>query len=147
MTVKRYEPGCAYVGEEEMIVASDGDYVSYEDYAELQRKVEAVESQLVDTSKNNSEMIAENVRQVCLLQQILTAKPGGVYFSKWEPLILSVLSDSVKTDAALEEARAQGVDGAIEAIIVHMNHQHVAVKGALHILKMYSEQLRKESGR
>lgn len=42
MTVKRYEPGCAYVGEEEMIVASDGDYVSYEDYSELQRNLEAL---------------------------------------------------------------------------------------------------------
>lgn len=42
MAIKRYDPGCAYAGEEEMILSSGGDYVSYEDYAELQRKLEAL---------------------------------------------------------------------------------------------------------
>lgn len=54
--------------------------------------------------------------------------------------------DAIKTpttDAFLAEVRAQGVDSAVETIMVHMNHQHVAVAEALHILRTHAAQLRK----
>ncbi|MER1496763.1 hypothetical protein KC928_16870 [Enterobacter cloacae] len=47
------------------------------------------------------------------------------------------------TDAFLAEVRAQGADSAVETIMVHMNHQHVAVAEALHILRTHAAQLRK----
>ncbi|AMO48863.1 Hypothetical protein AKI40_2465 [Enterobacter sp. FY-07] len=48
-------------------------------------------------------------------------------------------------DAFLASLRAEGVDGGIERIMVHANHQHAAVAQALHILRMYSAQLRSQS--
>lgn len=47
--------------------------------------------------------------------------------------------------AFLAEVRAQGVDGAAGAIMVHMNHQHPAVAEALHILLIHAAQLRQEA--
>jgi len=46
------------------------------------------------------------------------------------------------TDAYTASLRAEGVDGAIERIMVHTNHQHAGVAQALHILRMYAAQLR-----
>jgi len=40
--VKRYDAGCEYAGEDEMVEREDGDYVSYSDYATLQQKLDAV---------------------------------------------------------------------------------------------------------
>ena len=45
----------------------------------------------------------------------------------------------------LASLRAEGVDGAIERIMVHTNHQHAGVAQALHILRMYAAQLRSKS--
>lgn len=49
------------------------------------------------------------------------------------------------TDAILDSLRAEGVDGAIERIMVHTNHQHAGVAQALHILRIYAAQLRSKS--
>ncbi|EPL3433822.1 hypothetical protein QBC30_000793 [Citrobacter freundii] len=49
------------------------------------------------------------------------------------------------TDAFLAEVRASAVEGAVGTIMVHMNHQHVAVAEALHILRTHAAKLRKEA--
>lgn len=50
--------------------------------------------------------------------------------------------ETTATDAILDSLRAEGVDGGIERIMVHTNHQHAGVAQALHILRMYAAQLR-----
>lgn len=137
MTVKRYEPGCAYVGEEEMIVASDGDYVSYEDYAELQRKLEA--------------LAAENCIQDFIISAVkeITGESTGVVgwhlngdIASWDEVLPELNhSDTPATDAALAEIRAQGVD---EFGIYHNCSGKMMIQVEA---KKYAEKMRKESGR
>lgn len=150
--IKRYDTGCAYAGEEEMVISSDGQYVTYSDYAELQRKVEALTGENAEMKRLASEAYDEmeshydtdglhsvdaDGEQMDALIRLCDAQ------STCEKL---GLMETPATDAALAEIRAQGVDGAIDTIMVHMNHQHVAVKEALHIITVYSNQLRKEAG-
>ena len=53
------------------------------------------------------------------------------------------MTETPATDYFLAEVRAQGVDSAVETIMVHMNHQHAAVAEALHIIRTHAAQLRK----
>lgn len=47
------------------------------------------------------------------------------------------------TDAFLAEVRAQGVDSAINTIILMMNHQHHVTSKAIDILRVHAYQIRK----
>lgn len=55
----------------------------------------------------------------------------------------SYCEETPATDAFLAEVRAQGVDSAVETIMVLMNHQHVAVAEVLHILRTHAAKIRK----
>lgn len=55
--IKRYDPGCAYVGEEEMIIMHDGDYVTHSDHIaaleQSQKSNEFLKEQLSKLAKFN----------------------------------------------------------------------------------------------
>lgn len=157
MTVKRYQIeadtpyAVLYTREDRM-----GEFVYYSEYAELQRKFEVLageNSSLKSAFNPNeiSEAAIDAFSNTATFDWDSNESGSWTWVENDSEVIRAVLStmslpETPATDAILAEIRAQGVDGAIETIIVHMNHQHVAVKGALHILKMYSEQLRRESG-
>lgn len=65
-------------------------------------------------------VIAENWNMRDVLRQLVSARPGGVYFNKWEQVILKSLNETPATDAFLAEVRAQGV----EMFAAHCQKRH-----------------------
>ncbi|HDX9002454.1 TPA: hypothetical protein RQO34_005339 [Klebsiella michiganensis] len=55
-------------------------------------------------------LIAENWNMRDLLRQLMAGRPGGVYFNKWEKLIIGVLNETHATDRIVAEAEARGVE-------------------------------------
>ncbi|HGW4686418.1 TPA: hypothetical protein ACNIGA_001946 [Klebsiella variicola] len=58
-------------------------------------------------------LIPENWQMHDVLHQLIVARPGGVYFNKWEKLIVGVLNETPSTDRIVAEAEARGVEKAI----------------------------------
>ncbi|MCD6620986.1 hypothetical protein [Klebsiella michiganensis] len=71
-----------------------------------------------------------------LLRQLMAGRPGGVYFNKWEKLIIGVLNETPATDRFVAEAEARGVEKAIECIVQTITPNHET------ILKEFAQQLR-----
>ena len=58
-------------------------------------------------------LIPENWQMHDVLHQLIVARPGGVYFNKWEKLIVGVLNDTPATDRIVAGIKADGrVEGA-----------------------------------
>ena len=55
-------------------------------------------------------LVADNWNLRDVLRQLITARPGGVYFNKWEPLIFKALNESPAAAAAFSSLRAEGVE-------------------------------------
>ena len=55
-------------------------------------------------------LIPENWQMHDALHQLIVARPGGVYFNKWEKLIVGVLNATPATEAFLAEVRARALD-------------------------------------
>ncbi|MHB0381681.1 hypothetical protein ACYBJ0_07910 [Klebsiella pneumoniae] len=55
-------------------------------------------------------LIAENWNMRDLLRQLMARRPGGVYFNRWEKLIVGVLNETPATDAYLAGIKADGVE-------------------------------------
>ncbi|HFT7476804.1 TPA: hypothetical protein ACGR28_005569, partial [Klebsiella pneumoniae] len=55
-------------------------------------------------------LIPENWQMHDVLHQLIVARPGGVYFNKWEKLIAEVLNATTATDRIVAEAEARGVE-------------------------------------
>lgn len=55
------------------------------------------------------ELSAECVEQVALLRRLAAARPGGVYFNKWETEIYRVLNESSATEQVRSEMKSVGV--------------------------------------
>ncbi|HHT0257311.1 TPA: hypothetical protein ACTW4X_003573 [Raoultella planticola] len=49
-------------------------------------------------------LIPENWNMHDALHQLMMARPGGVYFNKWEKLIVGVLNETTATDRIVAEA-------------------------------------------
>lgn len=64
----------------------------------------------------------------------------------WQAAFTAANATIHNLELQLADAKAQGVDSAINTITVHMNHQHVAVAEALHILRIHAAQLRQGVG-
>lgn len=45
-----------------------------------------------------------------LLRQLMAGRPGGVYFNKWEKLIVGVLNETPATDRFVAGIKADGVE-------------------------------------
>lgn len=59
-------------------------------------------------------LIPENWQMHDALHQLIVARPGGVYFNKWEKLIVGVLNATPATDAFLAEVRNEAGARAVE---------------------------------
>ena len=55
-------------------------------------------------------LIAENWNMRDLLRQLMAGRPGGVYFNKWEKLIIGVLNETPATDRIVAGIKADGVE-------------------------------------
>ncbi|EPY7061471.1 hypothetical protein ACXEHR_003186 [Klebsiella pneumoniae] len=55
-------------------------------------------------------LIAENWNMRDLLRQLMAGRPGGVYFNKWEKLIVGVLNETPATDLIVAGIKADGVE-------------------------------------
>ncbi|HHM1481728.1 TPA: hypothetical protein ACRGC7_005016 [Klebsiella pneumoniae] len=55
-------------------------------------------------------LIAENWNMLDLLRQLMAGRPGGVYFNKWEKLIIGVLNETHATDRIVAGIKADGVE-------------------------------------
>ncbi|HCF8502731.1 TPA: hypothetical protein NIV73_001970 [Klebsiella pneumoniae] len=54
-------------------------------------------------------LIAENWNMRDLLRQLMARRPGGVYFNRWEKLIVGVLNETPATDRIVAGFKADGV--------------------------------------
>lgn len=124
----------------------------WEGWKALEAERDALAAQLKDIGSCCSDLVAENVQQVAMLRKLLDARPGGVYFNKFENEVKSVLNDNVATDAFLREQMAKGVEnfaGVAETMLVkfaNSNCSHAPEAIAWNIVnknaKRYAAQLR-----
>lgn len=74
-------------------------------------------------------LIPENWQMHDVLHQLIVARPGGVYFNKWEKLIAEVLNSTTATDAYLAgikaDGRIEGVNFAAGRLAAAFNHGFV----------------------
>ncbi|HBR4811084.1 TPA: hypothetical protein NRM83_005163 [Klebsiella pneumoniae] len=57
-------------------------------------------------------LIAENWNMRDLLRQLMAGRPGGVYFNKWEKLIVRVLNETPATNRIVAGIKADAIDEA-----------------------------------
>ncbi|WP_283802547.1 hypothetical protein [Klebsiella quasipneumoniae] len=57
-------------------------------------------------------LIAENWNMRDLLRQLMARRPGGVYFNRWEKLIVGVLNETPATDRIVAGIKADAIDEA-----------------------------------
>jgi hypothetical protein len=53
-------------------------------------------------------LVADNWNLRDVMRKIIAARPGGVYFNKWEPLIFKALNETPAIAAAFSSLRAEG---------------------------------------
>ncbi|MDV2903107.1 hypothetical protein R0H17_15820 [Phytobacter diazotrophicus] len=89
-------------------------------------------------------LVADNWNLRDAMRQIITARPGGVYFNKWEPLIFKALNKTPATDAAIASLRAEGVEMAISHLIEKFKGTGIGVP--VMALEHLARQLRESKG-
>lgn len=72
-------------------------------------KLRAEREQLAAENVGLRPLIAENWNMRDLLRQLMAGRPGGVYFNKWEKLIIGVLN-APATDRIVAGIKADGVE-------------------------------------
>ncbi|HHS9236148.1 TPA: hypothetical protein ACTV62_000740 [Klebsiella michiganensis] len=87
-------------------------------------------------------LIPENWQMHDVLHQLIVARPGGVYFNKWDKLIIGVLNETPATDRIVAGIKADGVESGIKTIITMLNHQAPGVLDAINVLSVHSFELR-----
>ncbi|MBX4680107.1 hypothetical protein ACYA2Z_27070 [Klebsiella pneumoniae] len=87
-------------------------------------------------------LIAENWNMRDLLRQLMAGRPGGVYFNKWEKLIVGVLNETPATDRIVAGIKADGVESGIKTIITMLNHQAPGISDAINVLRVHYSELR-----
>lgn len=65
--------------------------------------------QLAEENVALKALIPENWQMHDVLHQLIVARPGGVYFNKWEKLIAEVLNATTATDRFVAGIKADGV--------------------------------------
>ncbi|HBS0576369.1 TPA: hypothetical protein MAC15_003370 [Klebsiella pneumoniae] len=66
--------------------------------------------QLAEENVGLRPLIAENWNMRDLLRQLMAGRPGGVYFNRWEKLIVGVLNETPATDRIVAGIKADGVE-------------------------------------
>ncbi|HHX3086343.1 TPA: hypothetical protein ACU8I9_003232 [Klebsiella pneumoniae] len=98
-------------------------------------------------------LIPENWQMHDVLHQLIVARPGGVYFNKWERLIVGVLNETPATDAYLAGIKADGVEEFIGRLQQHVDEgdfvgdEVAVIVGAIDCGKEFFEQLREGDGK
>ncbi|ARB24656.1 TPA: hypothetical protein ACTYTR_004404 [Klebsiella michiganensis] len=87
-------------------------------------------------------LIPENWQMHDVLHQLIVDRPGGVYFNKWEKLIIGVLNETHATDRIVAGIKADGVESGIKTIMTMLNHQAPGVSDAINVLRVHSSELR-----
>lgn len=89
-------------------------------------------------------LIAENWNMRDLLRQLMAGRPGGVYFNKWEKLIVGVLNATPATDAYLAGLKADGVEEFVSNTVHKIFDESEAVSALayLSLANSYVKQLR-----
>ncbi|HBR6690674.1 TPA: hypothetical protein NIV33_001664 [Klebsiella pneumoniae] len=68
--------------------------------------------QLAEENVALKALIPENWQMHDVLHQLIVARPGGVYFNKWEKLIAEVLNATTATDRIVAGIKAVAIDEA-----------------------------------
>ena len=159
--VKRYDMKTTYRGHESwdsLEEDKDGGYVNYEDYAALEAKCAALAALVAE---NAGLKAAFDKPQAYLSWHTIPPTwedplPCGEYLDVHDdachknsdgtdcwPVYAKPEINTPATDAFLAEVRAQGVDSAINTVIVMMNHQHPVTSKAIDIMRVHAYQIRK----
>lgn len=85
--------------------------------------------QLAEENVALKALIPENWQMHDVLHQLIVARPGGVYFNKWEKLIAEVLNATTATDRIVAgikaDGRAEGINFAASRLAAAFNHGFV----------------------
>ncbi|HHR1496303.1 TPA: hypothetical protein ACS3J5_000330 [Klebsiella michiganensis] len=68
-------------------------------------------------------LIPENWQMHDVLHQLIVARPGGVYFNKWEKLIIGVLNETHATDRIVAGIKADAAAPLVSALKVIANSE------------------------
>ena len=71
--------------------------------------------QLAEENVGLRPLIAENWNMRDLLRQLMAERPGGVYFNKWEKLIVGVLNETPATDRIVAGIKADAITASLDA--------------------------------
>ncbi|AYN25725.1 hypothetical protein D8682_26505 [Buttiauxella sp. 3AFRM03] len=146
MTVKRYNAGCAYAGEEEMTQVDDGSYVSYEDYAALLKERDALEvlnDALVvdcDELKKTGKALIDEACHVYRRYNKTQLPDGDIVDEQTIHELSNAINTTFATDAAIANIQAQGVDRLAD----HLSGLNVMASETS--VREFASQLRKETG-
>ena len=77
-------------------------------------------------------LIPENWQMHDVLHQLIVARPGGVYFNKWERLIVGVLNDTPATDRIVAGIKADGAKAAGDYLKLEAQHMPVVERLMMH---------------
>jgi len=109
--VKRYDAGCDYAGEDEMVERIDGDYVKYNDYAELKAQRDGLAAEnavmlelLTDISEQYQEVQTESEENAAVIDLDYISEVN-TYVSR----DVDGENPFSATDAYLNSVRAEGV--------------------------------------
>ena len=112
--------------------------------------------ELVAVTEQRDALVMNNWNLRDVLRQLITARPGGVYFNKWEPLIFKALNETPATDAAIASLRAEAFNDLCKAFVLHKESaclndtDKVSVREAtdalLHCAEQLARQLRESKG-
>ena len=104
--------------------------------------------QLAEENVGLRPLIAENWNMRDLLRQLMAGRQGGVYFNKWEKLIVRVLNETPATDRIVAGIKADGVEEFIGRLQQHVDEgdfvgdEVAVIVGAIDCGKEFFEQLR-----
>ncbi|HBR7477459.1 TPA: hypothetical protein L9370_001030 [Klebsiella pneumoniae] len=104
--------------------------------------------QLAEENVALKPLIAENWNMRDLLRQLMAGRPGGVYFNKWEKLIVRVLNETPATNRIVAGIKADGVEEFIGLLQQHVDEgdfvgdEVAVIVGAIDCGKEFFEQLR-----
>ncbi|EPY5223140.1 hypothetical protein ACXDTI_001720 [Klebsiella quasipneumoniae] len=71
--------------------------------------------QLAEENVALKALIPENWQMHDVLHQLIVARPGGVYFNKWEKLIAEVLNATTATDRIVAGIKADAITASLDA--------------------------------
>ncbi|MFW3738521.1 hypothetical protein [Klebsiella pneumoniae] len=104
--------------------------------------------QLAEENVGLRSLIAENWNMRDLLRQLMAERPSGVYFNKWEKLIVGVLNETPATDRFVAGIKADGVEEFVRRLqqcvdeADFVGDEVAVIVGAIDCGKEFCEQLR-----